>query len=133
MKNKALPFYKTTFVILLLVQAFLIFSDNEICFRTGLGILLSYLLIPIWNLLLKRGRKNMQILFKLYIIICGLFFIMSGAYLLATHIMITDYFMLSLAVKGLLMGIGVVIIFKYQELTEMYQAYLGRGIKSIQL
>ncbi|WP_270088582.1 hypothetical protein [Sphingobacterium sp. SYP-B4668] len=130
MNTKALPFYQTAFVLLVIVQLFLIFSTNEICVHIGLIVQLSYLLVPLMSILLKRRMRLAQLIFKIYLIVCGLFMILSGSYLLATHIGITDYFMLGLAIKGLLMGLGVLVIFKYRELTMLYTHYFQKTAKS---
>lgn|GEM_PF-928231 len=129
MNTKALPFYQTAFVLLIIVQLFLIFSANETCVHIGLIVQLSYLLVPLMSVLLKRRMRLGQFVFKIYLILCGLFMIVSGSYLLATHIRITDYFMLGLAVKGLLLGLGVLVIFKYRELTMLYVNYFQKNLK----
>lgn len=117
---------RAMFLLLLIVQLFLLFSmDDSYRELVYIGPLI-YLLIPLWSFITTKNRRILKNIFQIYVIFCGLYNVFFALVLMANHVQITPYFGANLLVKSILLMIGLVSIYQSKNWSRLFFSYINQ-------
>ncbi|PTX12790.1 hypothetical protein C8N37_102491 [Sphingobacterium faecium] len=117
---------RAMFLLLLIVQLFLLFSmDDSYRELVYIGQLI-YVFIPLWAFVAPKNRKFLKKSFQIYVIFCGLYYVFFALVLMAKHVQITPYFGANLLVKSILLMIGLVSIYQYKNWSRLFFSYINQ-------
>ena len=114
------------FLLLVIVQLFLLLSiDDSYRELVYIGQLI-YLFIPLWAFRTSKNRRFMKKSFQIYVIFCGLYNVFFALVLMAKHVQITPYFGANLLIKSILLMIGLVSIYQYKNWSRLFFSYINQ-------